>query len=939
MNLFKIAHLNTRSLLAGFPEFKDNLIQNNYDIFSISESWLNNQIDDETVRIPGYTLVRKDRGGDIRGGGVCMFINNNIKFEKIEVGENNDSFEQQWIKLTSGKRKFCFGVLYRPPSKNINDFFDSLEDTISHVLPICDDIVFMGDINIDLLDLENSNTNNFNTFLIDYEFKQLINEPTRISLNKSSLLDIIVCSSGVEISDSGVNNFNNLRTDHELIYCNIKKCKQKISHYIKTYRDFRNFDYNLFSTDLQMLPFNEIFYINSIEQKLILFNKLIIMLFNEHAPFKTVRCTKPKAAWLTENIRMMMDLRDQALTNYKQSKDLAHFNYYKNLKNFTNTAIKNEKKAYINNKIRTGKSKTLWKDLDNMNIYSSRKKNRNLPPNLSNVNEINNFFINSVKKLASGNVQGTEKFYTEHLKYNNNVKFSFSLVNNEDILEIIKSLTSNAVGYDGISLNMLKYCCPYVLPFITHIINSCLSENYFPNIWKISIVLPLPKVAHPEDYKDLRPISVLPPLSKILERIVSNQIKEYLDKYNILPLTQSGFRKNFSCTTALCHIIDDILLATENDELTVLTLIDYSKAFDCINHGILLAILHYIGFSNTAVFFIGNYLSNRKQIVKLNDNMSTEGDLDRGVPQGSILGPLLFLIYTSQLHTKLASCKIHQYADDTQLYKSFKLRDINTANQLINDDLNTLVKFSKDHNLCINPSKSAVMIFGNKQLRQVHSPNIKIQIEGTIVEIINETKNLGLTIDTDLRFKSHINNCVRKAYCNLKNIYSNKELLDKKTIKLLCEALVLSHFAYCDIIYGPCIDAQTSRRIQKVQNSCTRLICGIRRGEHISHMISAINWLNMSNRRFLHSSVFFHRLIKMKTPPYLYNKIKFRTDIHNINIRRKSLITPPAHKTAIYERSFTYTVAKIYNAIPAVMRKSGINKFKFDMKKQLLVNQ
>lgn len=187
---------------------------------------------------------------------------------------------------------------------------------------------------------------------------------------------------------------------------------------------------------------------------------------------------------------------------------------------------------------------------------------------------------------------------------------------------------------------MLRLCCPFIVPYITH-------------MWKIPVVIPLPKTKDPAEYGDLRPISILPCLSKVIEKIVAEQIRVFLDTNNILPEYQSGFRSQYSCSTALSFILTDILTAIENGETTILVLIDYSKAFDCINHEVLLSILSYIGFTNDAITFFKSYLYNRSKRVKVNNTYSTGITLDSGVPQGSILGPLLYTIYTVHLHPEL----------------------------------------------------------------------------------------------------------------------------------------------------------------------------------------------------------------------------------------------------------------------------------------------
>lgn len=933
MSVFKVAHINARSLLAGFNEIRDYIIENNYDIFMITETWLGEHIDNEVVNIAGYNLVREDRSW--RGGGVGMYLKTSINFNIVQVS-HYEPLEQMWLKITLNNKVYAFGVFYHPPNTNKNDMFEIFEDAVTNILPYCDDLICAGDINLNFLDLDNSYINKFLSILDTYGLSQLINEPTRITANKMSLLDIIVCSNASDISSYRVVYDTNIISDHELIECSVSFNKPNNINKMKTFRDFKNFDNNKFQQDLQLIPFHEILHIDDINNKVSHFTYLIKSLFDIHAPLRTIRITKHEAPWMTENIKLLRKLKNRALVRYKRSGNLIHFNYYKHLKNYLTTAIRNEKKGYLNHRITVNKSKYLWKDLDTLNIHS-KKVNRDIPSQISDVNNINNYFINAVPSSSNVNVQDTVEFYSNNLKVGIGTKFSFKLLSMREVSDIINSITSNASGSDEININMIKYCCPLIIPYITHIINVCLLNNVFPENWKLSHVLPLPKINNPKDFKDLRPIHIISSLSKILEKAIYLQINNYISEHNLLPDHQSGFRSNFSCTTALMLICDDIINAVDRDELTALILLDYSKAFDCINHKILLAILHFLGFSRDTVEFFKNYLSSRKQIVKLNNNRSSEGILDCGVPQGSILGPLLFSLYTVNLHACLDHCKVHCYADDTQLYLSFKPSDLIIANAHINSDIDKLIKNSVNHCLKINSSKSAILLLGKSAQRAQYQAALDIIVDGTHLNIVNEAKNLGLYIDSDLRFKKHIDICIRKAYGNLRKIYSSKNLLNKSTLKLLCNAIVLSQFNYCDTIYGPCLDVLTAKRIQKVQNSCVRLICGIRRREHISRWIKDIGWLNMSNRRLLAASVLYHKILLNKCPPYLHNKIRFRTDIHNLNIRRKSLITPPIHKTKFFERSFSFNIYKTYNALPADMKKiKNFKVFKYKLRKHIL---
>lgn len=551
-----------------------------------------------------------------------------------------------------------------------------------------------------------------------------------------------------------------------------------------------------------------------------------------------------------------------------------------------------------------------------------------IPEKLKDPDKINQFFINSIPNRQNDN-KNLIQFYNENVTDNVEVNsFNFVLVDNNTIYSILNKIKTNATGADGINLYMIKLCYPEIENHILHIINCCLLENYFPTEWKIAHVIPLPKASKVEEYKDLRPISLLPTFSKILESIMSEQIKQHLNKYNLIPAHQSGFRSRHSCATALLKITDDILQATDDGKLSVLALLDYSKAFDCVNYNILLSMLHFLGFSQNAVKLLENYLIGREHIVKINDTFSTPLELIRGVPQGSILGPLLFSVYTSNLNKHINHCQIHAYADDTQIYISFDPKDLMESVENINLDLQSIYDASLEYELLLNPNKTKVLLFGTKTVCQKYQNMINVRLNGVDIHISPEAKNLGLILDNNFRYKKHVSNCIQKAYTNLRVLYPHRTYLSVNIKAKLCEALVLSQFGFCAPVYSPCLDSLDSQRIQKVQNSCLRYIFGIRKYEHISHKLINLRWLNMKNRFLLQSLTLFHSIIMHKEPQYLYEKIKFRTDVHNINIRFPNSITAPIHKSALFERSFNFTIYKTYNKIPHKYKQSNLSSFK-----------
>lgn len=929
MKKFSFAFFNARSLCNKFDEFKTFILRENYDVVGVGETWFNQNTLDHIIHIPGYNLVRNDRV--FRGGGTAIYIRANILHTVLHLNYR-DSVEQLWVSFKVDNRKFAFGNLYRPPDKSVSSFLIDFEEIFADIYTQFDEIICGGDVNIDFLDSTCNNVLKFNNCIDLFNMQQVINEPTRITATTESLIDIILISNQYTSFSHG-NKEIYISSDHQLVYCILDFEIDEGDEIIYS-RNLKGVDRNMLQNFLYVTPFEEIFHMQDINDKVSYFNHLLTGLFDTIAPLRETRLKKPRPPWFTDNIKLLLKLRDNALSKYKKTKNLTHYEYYKQLKNFTTVAIRNEKKGYLKYCVDTfgRNSRIMWQKLKNLNINSKPAKSK-LPENLNVPNDINNHFL-----LATGNCADADQdlllFYTNNFKDNFRNLLSFTTVNQNTIYKYLNEIKTQAIGIDGLQINMLLMCCPYILIFITNIVNSCIKESFFPGLWKVTKVFPLPKKNNISSFSELRPISILSVLSKVLEKVIKYQIESHINNYNILPISQSGFRRGYSCTSALLEVTDDIFRDIDKGYTNVLILLDYTKAFDTINHQLLFSILHYVGFSVKATEFIKNYLSDRSQFVETSAGRSDIKNIACGVPQGSILGPILFCIYSTNISSALTNGRVYIYADDTQI--RFSLSDFNVAltNELINSELIKIVNFSNRHQLTINPAKTQILVFGkNKKELAEH---LSVSIDGVLVACVDVAKNLGLHLDTDLKFKSHVNNCIKRAYANLKMLYPHRHVLDQNIKILLCDTMVLSHFNYCDVVYGPCIDYVDINRIQRVQNSCLRYIYGIKKYERISHKLIETNWLNMETRRNLHMVTLYHKIISLKSPPYLYNKITFRSDVHNVHTRFRGHISPPLHRTSKFQGSFSYMIFKLYNLVPPKLKHLSTNMFKQKYKHLLM---
>ena len=819
-----------------------------FDVLAVTETWLVSGDDDDVISIAGYRIVRRDGTG--RGAGICVYLRSGIKYSLLDV-EHADSFEQLWLKITVGAQTVTLGVVYRSPSKSESAFVKDFELTLSGLVPSMENLVLTGDFNIDFLRPSNTYTRRLSDLFECFNLSQIIVSPTRVTDATSTLIDLMVVSRPGDVLDSSVLDLGGI-TDHFLVFCTVSGVRRRMPPQVFRFRNYKNINYDSFQTDLQNMNWAGVFDIDSIDEKVQYFNNVILALFDFYAPIAECSGRRHHLPWVTPTIREMIKKKNKAFSRYKATGRQQQWDYYKELRNVTTTAIRNEKKAYFEYVCRGSSTRGMWKKLKRFGILPS--KQNVIPEHLSDANKINVHFSNAVSNVRVDADDALIKFYTSHRLKQGIQSFAFTLISEDDVLRILTGISSSAVGADGVSADMLRFCCPTILCHLTHIFNYCLTNAIFPKDWKLGLINPIPKTTKCHTLDDLRPITILPVLSKILERFVLDQIRNYLESNNLLPARQSGFRSMHGCSTAMLDVTDDLFRAFDNGDHSVLLLLDFSKAFDILDHRLLLAVLSYVGFSDDCVRFMGSFIGNREQAVRVGVSTSVAIGVGAGVPQGSCISPILYAIYTCNIFSNLKFLKYHLYADDSQLYCSFHRDELDHAVASINDELCDLSENIRRHALILNPNKSQAILFSRRRGIDWEDPRLDFQLLGAKIRVSRTVCSLGLVVDDGLRFEQHANKMIGRAYSALKGLFCSRDILTRPMKKLLCDSVVLSHFNHCDVVYSSCLTSRMKRRIQVVQNSCLRFIHGIRRRDHISHTLKDTGWLSMADRRRLHSS-------------------------------------------------------------------------------------
>ena len=557
---FKMAFLNIVTLPTKIDEIRHSMCDKNIDLIAFNETRLDLNISDGLIHIDGYEVVRKDRSRN--GGGVCIYLRSSINY-KIRSDLIPPELEAVCLEITKPQSKpFIVTTIYRPPNATA-EFFDHLEKLIKQIDDENKEMYILGDLNCNLLQeklLFNIPTKKLDSLYELYQLTQLINEPTRITITTTSLIDHIVTNTPEKISHSGVVHTG--ISDHSLVYA-IRKIRvfQKVEDFVEI-RNMKNFNETKFVDELLNQHWEYIYFFgeepNSMWE---IWKELFLEVLNKHAPLQHKRIRSSKVPWITNKIKGLINTRDNLKRKAIITKLETDLLNYKRTRNQVNIALRNAKKNYYSTKIAGQKfnPKKAWKSINNLLGKQATHPEvnelileENILNNPKDISEgFNNYFSNIGHNLASQIDTSNCNFETYVKKATSEfTAFQPTTVNN--ICQLLGGLSSNkATGIDKISCKIIKMAIPAIADSLTYIFNQAIALSSFPNEWKLARVVPLYKGGQRNIPGNYRPISVLPAISKVMERILYNQLDNYLTEFELLSSTQFGFRNSHSTATAL----------------------------------------------------------------------------------------------------------------------------------------------------------------------------------------------------------------------------------------------------------------------------------------------------------------------------------------------------------------------------------------------------
>jgi len=541
----------------------------------------------------------------------------------------------------------------------------------------------------------------------------------------------------------------------------------------------------------------------------------------------------------------------------------------------------------------------------------------------------NDYFSNVGSNLAK-NFPSDNAEFSQYLKGSFMQSMVLKSVTQEEIRKIVLNLKNGAPGHDGIRADTLKSIIDYIINPLTHISELSIMQGYFPHELKLAKVIPIFKSGDSTLCKNYRPISLLSVFSKILEKLMYDRLNNYLNKQAILYTYQFGFQKNKSTHMALICLMDKLVTALDSGEFAIGIYMDFSKAFDTVDIDILLQKLYFYGIRGPAYDWFLSYLSGRKQYVACNSVNSSTRSIHFGVPQGSNLGPLLFLIYINDLAYVSSRLFSILFADDSNFFLTGTNPD--TMIRIINEDMHYIVAWLRANKLTLNVDKTHFMLFSPSRKKYEISENVVIQ--NSTIEHVHFTKFLGVIIDSNLSWKNHISYISSKIAKNIGVLCRGRKIFNNETMLSLYNALILPYLTYCIHIWGSAYKTYINQLVL-LQKRAIRLIAGVPHRTHTKELFHTYNILPVENLYKYTIALFIYKLHHNILPDFGFNLI-YMSDIHNYITRNCNCIQIPRFHTEFGKRSFNYSAIIMWNEIVSVINcNSTIGSFKNSLRKYL----
>jgi hypothetical protein len=799
-----IGLLNCQSVKNKATIISDFLCENDLDVLLLNETWLRSGATDKRVigdLVPdGYSFKHKARNNGSRGGGVGILFRDSLSYKQKPSSINASSFESMEGYFSTPGSCIHIALIYRIPPSTKNKlskslFLEEFTSLLEHLCILPGKVLIIGDFNIHWDDQNNAECKHFMDILDSFDLVQHVDFATHIG---GHTLDFIISRSGDNIIDAV--SPGDMIADHSAVLASLNMHKPKSKTKIVKYRRIKAIKIDKFSEEIK--PVDQIFStdVNSLTDH---YNAMLQSALDIHAPEKSKSLSiRKKVPWYSEDITAAKLEKRRLERKWRCTKLEIHRQLFTQARNKFVHLVNSEKSKFFNSEIANcaGDQKKLYTILTDI-LHQKDKPTLPAHDCLSDlVNTFSQYFVSKIERIRSNiprpNISPSSGNTTETCS---SILNSFEPVIESDIEKIVKNMKNASCPLDPIPTALLKQCSGLLLPTITKIVNQSLASGIFPSSLKHALVRPLLKKSHldPEDLKNYRPISNLAFLSKVIEKVVVSHLSQHMSDNNLHEELQSAYKANHSPETALVRVQNDILLELDRKRGVVLVLLDLSAAFDTIDHDILIEQLSSrLGVKGIALAWFKSYLSNRTQTVFIDGTKSNIIFLLFGIPQGSVLGPFLFTVYTLPLADIIRrhGLKYHLYADDTQLYLSFDVldnTDFDATLTKIHKCLNEIKAWMDQNMLKLNQEKTEVLLLTSPHYKNhICAPHFTFG-QADIIPA-PAARNIGINFDSNLIMADHINTICKSARYHLRKIGAIRKFITKEACIQLVHAFIRS---------------------------------------------------------------------------------------------------------------------------------------------------
>lgn len=899
------------------------------EVICLSETFIEKDCE-SLIHIFGYTLAASYcRSKKQKRGGVCILIKSGITFKEVKFLEDHsidNVFECCGVEIPN--QNLFILCVYRTPTSNCALFFEILETVLQKFRHKFKKkkLVIAGDLNINTIKLNNKTVELFD-ITKNYNLTLHIDEPTRLNSCIDHLISNVKSASG-ELLHLGISDHNTA----QLLNIPVKTKKEPLLRYEICKRDYNKGNILKFKECMSQLSFFEIYNEPDLNSAFNKFHELVLLFYGLCFPIVTVkvsnRLSKPK--WLSRGLKISCKTKRALRFKYYSCRTvqnkIKYKAYSKLLRKCIHGSIKRSNHKFISES--KNKCKAAWQVIKTDSCATRSKqlidtiKKKDLVISSPNeiADEFNDYWIHLTNK-TNNQVKNTLKKTVCNSMY-------LTPYGYDEVHRIIISLNNtNSEGYDELATKIIKSCSVEFTPILTYLINLSFSCGCFPDLLKLSIVKPLYKKGDKNLVDNYRPITIIPIFSKVLETAMHKRMVGFINKQAILRNEQHGFQKGKSTTLACFDLTSKVIDNVDAGNLTTVIFFDMSKAFDFVCHKLLLNKLEKYGIRGPAQNWLKTYLENRMQCVeitkltncgKLKSYKSSFKVNTYGVPQGSVLGPLLFLLYINDL-PEVTSNSCTLFADDISLIMTCNYKtDMDKYTSDINNTIESIMKWLDENNLHINLNKTKYVQFGTYGRK---TKQLDIKNRGVTLNEVNETSFLGVIIDKNCNWKSHVKKVCSKINKFVYVLYELTKTSARQTVLSAYYGYVNSALSYGLIIWGNSTDINRAFIAQK---KCIRAIAGIRPWESCKPLFREYKILTLPCMYIFECAKF------VKEHPELFTTAQ---QMYPKNTRRPDrLVLPKIPKTAMYHKNCHVMCIRIYNALPNDLKELPRRKFLLKLK-------